>query len=456
MIHLSIVSMMIQPILLSCILTGPAPKPELPALEATDALGPSCCLDHQNKPDSPLVQANYECNDLTAYGRKRCNTVYGGSVCRWFTGDRCIRHEARTCQRVPHYELHYGKYVDVGRCSGVCKKDTCHPTYKTRQDRKAYPFVLSCNCESCGADKSVSLVKVPTNKCSGNCNEQQNVVCEAGVADQYSSSNGPEPSSPSVALLSGMLSGCSAGVQSGFDIFIDNRCFGHTFSECFIQGECPLKSAKLRICMQAANVFLTNTDSLVLGINGGGLWGQGLPALSPSGTWNPGEQMCLDLDLSNLPGTGANILPAIQMSGHLDVMVQDDSAVDHLSLSLVYSKCQRCIPKFSTLSHLYTHSGVQDFTSAQDCDCVRVEECTRYPHEVTYYAGTQHEQVIDVGLCMGTCPSLYFQRCSPLYKKMDLQAPEGPRVISVIAECECRRLQWNPVGLIQELQVQAP
>ena len=72
---------------------------------------------------------------------------------------------------------------------------------------------------------------------------------------------------------------CSAGVQSGFDIFTDNRCFGHTFSDCFVQGPCPLRRAKLEICLQAANVPLTHTDSMMLGVNGNGLWGQSLVTL---------------------------------------------------------------------------------------------------------------------------------------------------------------------------------
>ena len=161
-----------------------------------------------------------------------------------------------------------------------------------------------------------------------------------------------------------------------------------------------------------------------------------------------GEKMCLDLDLSNLPGTGTNILLDIQMAGHLDVMVQDDTAVDFLTLSIQYYRCQRCIPKLSSLSHLYTKSGVTDFLRSEHCDCVMVKGCKRHEHLITFYEGTMYEQTVNVGQCLGRCTN--FLRCNPVYSKLGIEAPEGKRVISVVDECKCGKLQWNPLGLVKD------
>lgn len=407
-----------------------------------------CCMSHPRKPSQPLEKANYDCSSLDNFGKERCNQVYGGNVCKWVSGDRCLKDK---CKREPKFELHYGNYVDVGTCSGICSADNlnCNPNEYTKLqiDGTDYsiPVLKDCVCDACSAIPLSVNVEIPVDRCRGDCdNEQRSRVCNAGVSDQFSTSNGPEPSNPSIALISGYLSGCSAGIQSGFDIFTDNRCFGHTFTDCFIEGECPLRSARLRICLRAANVPLTQTDSMALGINGAPLWGMGLPALN-GGTWNQGEEMCLDLDLSNLPGTGDNILGDIQMAGHLDVMVQDDTAVDFLTLAISYENCLRCVPRLTSLSHLYSDRGVQDFLRAEDCDCVRVGNCSRIPHHVTYFEGTMFENTIDVGQCLGQCPK--YLRCNQVKSKLEIEAPEGVRTIEQVAGCKCGKLQWNPHGL---------
>ena len=411
----------------------------------------NCCINHPDKPESPLEKANYDCSSLEPFGKKRCNQVYGGNVCKWVANGKCGKKE---CSRLSKYELHYGKYIDVGVCGGLCKEDnkSCNPNvYTTIQvsgTENKIPILKDCICDSCAAVPVSTNVEVSVDRCKGECNgDQLDRVCTAGIADQFSTSNGPEPSNPSSALVSGILSGCSAGIQPGFDFFADNRCFGHTFTDCFSQGECPLRAAKLRICMRAANVFLTNTDSLILGVNGGGLWSQGLPTLN-GGTWNQGEEMCLDLDLGNLPGTGANILLDIQMAGHLDVVVQDDTAVDFVNLSVQYEKCQRCIPKLTSVSHLYTDGGVTDFHRAEDCDCVGIEGCARYDHFITYYEGTMFEKTVNVGQCLGKCAN--YLRCNAIYGKVSLKAPEGERVIRRVEKCDCGKLPWNPNGLYLE------
>ena len=62
------------------------------------------------------------------------------------------------------------------------------------------------------------------------------------------------------------------------------------------------------------------------------------------GTWNPGETLCTTLDLSNLPNGGSIILGIVSATGHLDVGVQDDSAVDYLILSAEYENANNVCP----------------------------------------------------------------------------------------------------------------
>ena len=285
----------------------------------------------------------------------------------------------------------------------MCKDNRqCSPNNYTSinyENDNKLDVIANCICDTCIAVPDISNIPISVDKCKGNCNKQSDRVCMGGVDDNFITSNGLESSNPSTALLSGMLAGCSAGIQPGFDFFVDNKCFGHTFINCLHQGGCPLKRAYLKICMRAANVFLTHTDSLVLGINGLGIWGRSLPLLN-GGTWDRGETMCLDLNLANLPGNNANMLLDIQMAGHLDVMVQDDTAVDYVRLSIDYEKCNICIPKISSISHLYSDNGIKDYL-----------------------------------------------RCNSINERHVLKAPEGARYINVVKKCICGKLQWNPYGL---------
>ena len=74
-----------------------------------------CCVNLNKRKNTDLTIANYDCSQLTSFGAERCKSVLGGAVCKWAA---CT--ELKKCQRIPKYELHYGKNVDVGLCSGVC------------------------------------------------------------------------------------------------------------------------------------------------------------------------------------------------------------------------------------------------------------------------------------------------------------------------------------------------
>jgi hypothetical protein len=410
-----------------------------------------CCIDSPNKPLSPPAVANYDCSQLVPFGPDRCKAVYGGGVCQWATGRECFQ-QPRPCTRVPKYEVHFGQRIDVGDCRGACASDSADGS-ATCKPKDLVPILVNggtvlvvkeCECSGCAAQPQNVAIEVAAGVCVGKCATQQTArTCTAGVADNFSAANGPEPSSPSVTLLSGPLASCSAGVQPGFDFFADNRCFGHTFDNCLVRGPCPLRSASLRLCLRAANVPLTSTDGIALGTNGVFHWGMALPALNNAITgtnaWGQGAQLCTTLDLSNLPGSGANILPQLDAAGELDVFVQDDTAVDFLTLAVDYQACQVCTPRASVVSTLYTPSGAQDFVDVRDCACVDGARCHREPLFQTLFPGTIFEATIDVGQCVGRCSVTgAITKCRSAYSvKKEIKAPEGIRSIEIIEKCDC-------------------
>jgi hypothetical protein len=425
------------------------------ALPTSDS---GCCVNHSQKSKYPTFIANYDCSQLDNFGRTQCNNIFSGETCKWKSLKKCKPIELKKCNRIPKYEMHYDKVIDVGRCTGKCKEDgsRCSPSkYVIKEiekvaiidsdiapNQKKIRIIEECDCDNCAAVEYPELIEIPKGKCVGNCNQnQKNKICVAGTDDNFSSTNNLENSSPSTLLLSGILSQCSAGVQSGFDIFANDRCFGHTFTNCLMKGECPLKRANLYICIQAAPVSLTNTDSIILGVNGVGLWSQNLGILNGGG-WNPGNTMCLDLDLGNLPG-GVSILNTIDSVGHLDVVVQDDSAVDFARLNIQYDKCMDCIPSKSTMNTLYTQNGVSEFQHTTDCDCVNSKKCHREEHLQTFYPGTMYEQTYDVGQCIGTCDKGFKCTANDDNKIIKIKTPHGIKVITLINSCECIQLKWN-------------
>lgn len=404
------------------------------------SLGNECCLDHKNKPSEPLYISNYDCSLLTEFGKERCDEVWGGEVCDYNKGNKCKPY-LQKCNRYSYFEVHGGEKIDVGRCHGPCKisdieHSSCDAIYKqTNIGGSLVNVIAKCECQTCHVDKYYSSIKIPSNRCHGKCDEQKDINLESGVQDQFDTSNTEVPS-PSNELLTGILNGCSAGIQTSYDQFIDNRCFGHTFENLKLSGLCNINRASLKFCIRAANVFLTNTDSVILGFNGNSVWGISLPVLN-GGTWNPGEELCTTLDLNNLPTTGLSILADLQLNEHLDFVVQDDTAVDFVNLRIQFDKCSQCIPTITELNGFLTSNGYSEYNNVLDCDCVNVTACNRQRNLVTYYPGTVFENTIDIGNCVGKC-SQFPNRCSAITKsKTVIKTPHGPRTIPIIKECDC-------------------
>lgn len=169
------------------------------------------------------------------------------------------------------------------------------------------------------------------------CANPVQTVYTAGTIDNFASVDGPELTSPGAALQA-VMSAYNGGIYPNreFDILTSNRVFGHTFAGLPLN----LEAATLALHLQARPDIPSN-DSINLELPGGVTpfaWGryiQDLPAAL--GTWNIGQDAVLTLDLTNLPNADAtytDIVPDMDGNQMLDVYIQDDTAVDYMSLTV--------------------------------------------------------------------------------------------------------------------------
>ena len=392
-----------------------------------------CCLNQLTRDTLDVSINNFNCEHLTIYGDERCNEIFGGGVCKW---GPCVSNN-KVCSRLPYYEVHNDMMLDVGRCAGVCKQtpdgnnNICRPSeFKYVDGKKSkIKIIEECDCDSCGVEETTASIEIPMGRCEGHCNSKDDKRL-AGLIDNYV---GIEPSNPSIQLLSIVPSICPLGIQQGFDHFVDNRCFVHTFNDIVNNDNCPIRTIVLDICLQAAPVSLTNTDSLRLGTNGNGLWGIGLPTLN-GGNWNPGDNLCTSFDLNYLNG-GTSILNDVITDSHLDVLVQDDTAVDYLRLNILYENCERCLPVHHYMNTLYTNQGEQSFLHIRECDCLDVKRCHYEDLDITFYPTTNFEITINKGQCLGKC--LNGNLCNKKIKTKKIKSPNGFKFIDIIEECYC-------------------
>ena len=158
--------------------------------------------------------------------------------------------------------------------------------------------------------------------------------------------------------------------------------------------------------------------------------------------------MCKTLDLEFLPG-GGNILSTVEAVGHLDVAVQDDTAVDFLELRLNYDECQKCLPTKMSISSLVHNYQVKDFNNIENCDCINMEECHLEDLYITTSPGTLFEKTTNVGQCVGKCPK--YKRCVPdEVETVFLVNILGRKELQKTKSCKCDKLTWNNNGVIKD------
>jgi hypothetical protein len=149
-----------------------------------------------------------------------------------------------------------------------------------------------------------------------------------GIADNFNLPT--EPVSPSPGLQTWVSNNYSIPGIRPFDYQGNDRYFATTF---------PNLKANGRICGATLRMTVRNGDSndsmglLFINSSGGVVdpgWGASLISLGIP----LGGTSTLSLNLASLPGTGMNLLPTLNTLGSLDVIVQDDSAVDFAALTI--------------------------------------------------------------------------------------------------------------------------
>jgi hypothetical protein len=158
----------------------------------------------------------------------------------------------------------------------------------------------------------------------------------AGVADDFSASNGPELPAPSGTLLDYIASIYAYPGSRDFDAIGGDRWFGHTFSGLQPESGEYICGARLITRIGHGQTGLNNNDSLGLFFLGpDGTVGSSYGAALTDFGINNGSSALITLDLANLPG-GLNLLPEIAQNGWIDYVVQDDHAVDFARLEIDY------------------------------------------------------------------------------------------------------------------------
>jgi hypothetical protein len=163
-----------------------------------------------------------------------------------------------------------------------------------------------------------------------------------GRADNFATTDGPELAQPSPALVRAMP---ATVVYSGFDGTAVNTFFAHTFT--LPLGNC-VQSAKLEFkAKPLPDISINDTVSLRFsGVPSTPVWGSFLgqqpanPSLAPN-TWvtsNYPTGQTFTLDLGSLPG-GANLISTLNAQRFLDFVVQDDSSVDYVLLTVTFCEC---------------------------------------------------------------------------------------------------------------------
>ncbi|MBU8895173.1 hypothetical protein DRW03_02780 [Corallococcus sp. H22C18031201] len=148
-----------------------------------------------------------------------------------------------------------------------------------------------------------------------------------GIADNFAAPT--EPASPSAGLLTWIAANYMYPGTRDYDEGGADRYFGTTFTNLTRNGRICGATLRTQVFNGGLNdsfglKFVDTTGALLVPAWGRRISTLGVPSLT-TGTIN--------LDLAALPG-GVNLLPTLNAQGFLDVTVDDDSAVDYVTLTL--------------------------------------------------------------------------------------------------------------------------
>jgi hypothetical protein len=171
-------------------------------------------------------------------------------------------------------------------------------------------------------DTGVDYIKLTIAVCPCKYRFRQEVT--AGVDNNCQFAAIFTPASPSPALVTAF-----PGPWRRFDEIVPNKKFGHTFTGL----PAGIVAAQLEMCLRAGYDIPQNDALHLQFLNPTFAWGKGIASLTAM-PWNVGDQKILILDLGNLPPSIAGVTSILGTlaSGKLDVYIQDDTAVDYITL----------------------------------------------------------------------------------------------------------------------------
>ncbi|MBS0198528.1 MAG: hypothetical protein JSR77_17390 [Planctomycetes bacterium] len=185
------------------------------------------------------------------------------------------------------------------------------------------------------AGTTVAFGQAGTNGCPTDCPQQNRItICyEGGRADNFAA---PFDSTSRRPFFDAYVTSTFPGIIKQFDDTTENRVLGHTFNNL----PCGIIAATLEVELQAG-VTITSNDAIYLQYTGGTSFAWGSPIASlpgAGGTWNANQHQTFLLNLASLPG-GTNLLPQMNTSHALDFLMQDDTNVEHMRLTITTCPC---------------------------------------------------------------------------------------------------------------------
>lgn len=178
-----------------------------------------------------------------------------------------------------------------------------------------------------GIGLNIGYCPVPAGACPVECPPNQRVaICyEAGRVDNFAAPVDPTTPRP---FFQSLLS--TYAISKPFDDTRVNAVCGTTFQNL----PCGIATASLEIQLRAENDIPQNDSIYLQWLGSGFTWASPINALAGAGgTWNPGQSVTFTIPLN------AAIINQMNLSNALDVLVSDDTTVEHARLSITTCPC---------------------------------------------------------------------------------------------------------------------
>lgn len=219
----------------------------------------------------------------------------------------------------------------------TCGVGTCHAGSYIEGDECPYPVGYSPS--SLVSQIMCGGVEIDPTLCSSSDCQPYSHAEKAGSCDNFSRANGTESPSPSLGLNAYISSVYWVPGSRDFDVTGHNQWFGHTFWGLSPQNGAHICGAKITATIgHGAWDMQHSSDNDTLGlmfVDGTGTpVAPGYSATLLSYGIGGGNVGTVTLDIGTLPG-GAAMLSQME-NGWIDFIVQDDHAVDCLSIQVDY------------------------------------------------------------------------------------------------------------------------